>query len=199
MTDQHLQDLITALKSKTSFVLPTTLNHIRFWIKDENTRVELSVEAQKNWLRIENTKGEDFIFLRVDGSDSIFGSSPPVVFNESRFIYNLSGDRSGACDCLLVDLACWHFVEFKIESYTENLEQIQENRRKATLQISRTITFFRENLPNWNAALKAVIVVPNHYGYPRFRSDKSAIVKFKLQWKATLKEVPLKEGYSINI
>lgn len=178
---------------------PVPLNHVRFWLLDKNSMVDFSLRAQKNWLKVDNADGSEFAFIRIDGTDSVFGSSPPPVENDDRFAYDDLGTRAGSCDCLIIDNHIWHFIEFKTNSTSEELEQIQLNRIKAEMQLARTLYFFGRNDPSFNSTCKAILVVPIQYGYPRFRSNQaSRAVKFKLKWKVPLEEVNLKDGYKIN-
>lgn len=181
---------------------PEILNCARFWVFDQKTenitKVEFSLNAQKYWLKVDNADKVEFAFVRIDGHDSVFKSSPPPVANDERFIYDNIGTKAGACDCLLIDTSIWHFTEFKTNSTSENLEQLQLNRLKAELQLARTITFFRENNVAIVGFVKAIVVVPTHYGYPRFKAANSRFIKFKLKWKVSLEEVILENGYKIN-
>lgn len=201
MLHNQLDDFNLALAGR-AYSQPEILNHARFWLFDQKTKniikVEFLPQAQRHWLRVDNADGAEFAFIRIDGHDSVFRSSPPPVANDAIFIYDNIGTRAGACDCLLIDASIWHFIEFKTNSTSENLDRLELNRLKAEFQLARTITFFRENNSTLNAFFKAIVVVPTQYDYTRFRAEKSRSVIFKLKWKVPLEEVVLGKGYRIN-
>lgn len=199
MIDAQIDKLQIALRGR-NYDLPSVLNVPRCWIIDKEATVNLSLLAEKKWLRIENPLSKDFLFIPLDGQNSVFGSNPPPVNDDHRFIVDENTQKkAGACDCLIIDEQTWNFIEFKIDSYTDSLLQINENRKKAELQIARTLTFFREKIEHFDSKLVAVIVVPNQYGYPRFKASKSRAVQFKLKWKKIdLFEVNLTGKFDIN-
>lgn len=198
MIDIQIRILKRALEGRKLPALEI-LSNVRFWLIDRDHKVEITFDSPKKWLRVNNPNSQNFVFVRVDGEDSVFGSNPPPVENDSRFIFDKDGNRAGACDCLIIDEKVWHFIEFKTESTSEKLEQIQINRTKGELQMARTISFFQNFDPNFSNFAKALLVVPKSFAYPRFRADKSRLVKFKLKWKVSLEEISLDDSYQINI
>lgn len=188
-----------ALRNR-NYLIPEVMSHLRFWIMDINAKVEISIVDSKNWLKVHNSEGKAFLFIPLDGAESVFGSTPPPVSDPDRFIYNFDDNsRAGGCDTLLIDTEKWHFIEFKTDSYTENLDQINFNRKKAELQIARAITYFREQTDLSDIPIIGLIVTPRHYAYPRFKANKSGVMIFKKKWKATLLELSIPgDEYRIN-
>ena len=163
---QHSANLvqITPLISRNKDNI-LTINAPSFWINDVEQadgshEIKVEINSQKNWLKFSQEQGNTCILFPVDGAAGVF-VYPPNVANPDDFILN--GKRVGGCDFLLLHDK-WLFVELKTEAISPNLEQIQENRSKAALQLGRTLTYFQEqNILLNKSNCSCMIVAPTFF------------------------------------
>jgi len=177
-----------------------------FWIQDDGRQVHLQHDTVPKSLRIENSRRFKIGFIPMDGETGVFSKGSPPVTDENRFKYlwfnnnRYEEKTAGPCDCLLIDQR-WRFFELKTEAFTQNDAQAEQEREKASLQLARTITFFREQAVEKkiqiDAAFEAVIAFPS-----RFPAAKAAEinrpVRFFNDFKARLVEVKTDSVYGLD-
>lgn len=172
------------------------INFTSFWINDVEQDnhahiIEISEVSQKQWLKFEQNRGNECTLFPIDGIEGVFIDPPPVNNIDD---FQLNGKNVGACDFLIVN-ENWLFAELKVEATSQKIEQIQENRTKASLQLARTLTYFKEKLPN--STFKAqncscLIVTPAFF--PKISKIPMAMtLRFLKQYKVKLEEITLDE------
>ncbi len=193
-------------------------NEQAIWINDiaqVNARleIEISIEEREGWLKM--SKGADegtFGFLQLDGTNGVFRIASPPVADTARFsfekVYGYDEEKkipktktvtAGSCDCLFLKTK-WHFFEFKTGTTTRNNAQANENRKKAELQLGRTLTFFKEraasqNIP-FNAACECVLVT--NPSFPKIKAANiNQAIRFFGEFDARLTEVQTNQIYQI--
>lgn len=196
------------------------------WVEDlkvgSSAEVTVSLEAKLNWLQVRNETGESpFGLVPIDGSNGVFKKSNPVVKDQSPFQFEWTyfvdpitkerkqrTETAGKCDCLILNKK-WHFLEFKTAKGadlppTSDPKQADQNRIKGSLQLARTLTFFREqalekNIP-FQAACECVLVTRPGFPIPVVSQDATSFdaVKFFILYKAKFIEVNTDEIYSLT-
>ncbi len=168
-----------------------------FWIQDDGTQVGIFEHIVPKSLRIENVQKLKTAFIALDGKTGCFAKSKPPVKDENPFKYQhftngrYESKTVGSCDCMLIS-SKWCFIELKTEVFTQNENQAEQQREKASLQLARTITFFRQQAQAKSIQIESpfegVIVFPS-----RFPAMKSTNInrgtRFFKEFKARLIEI----------
>jgi hypothetical protein len=149
-----------------------TIDAPTFWLNDvgetdTEKEIEISFESKKNWVKYTQPFGEKTLVYPVDGNSGVFQDPPPVA-NPNDFVQK-NGKKVGSCDVLLLSNK-FRFMELKLNASAESLLQMAENREKASLQLARTLTYFKENTLEGTFTAQncaCIIVVPVFYQYPR--------------------------------
>jgi hypothetical protein len=178
-----------------------TIDAAAFWLNDvgetdTDKQIALAFVSQKNWLKCTQPFGKKCTVYPVDGTGGVLKDPPPVQ-NPNDFVLTKgkdAGKRVGSCDVLLASDA-FYFMELKLNATGESMLQMAENREKASLQLARTLTYFRENTVEGSFTAQnciCMIAVPNFYQYPRIaKTNNIAALKrtFIKKYKTDLQEI----------
>jgi hypothetical protein len=170
-----------------------------FWINDEkqpdqSNLIEIRQTSTRNWLKVTQTNGHEVNVFPVDGNSGVFREAGLPINNNRPFTYEwqtatgIENKNAGDCDCLLLDEK-WRFLEFKTGSFSEELDQINNNRNKAEAQLAKSLTSFREQLSDSTLSCECVLVVPTFFDRPRFKASFSRKIRFLKRFQVDLKEV----------
>jgi hypothetical protein len=174
----------------------------------------VSTEEKTGWLKIENhVEGSNYAFVSIDGVAGVFRKTSPPVKDEAPFKYTKTyfidpetrerktrTETAGPCDCLVLDKK-WHFVEFKTDAKTSDVNQANENRTKGELQLARTLTFFREKAieRNLNFPSDSICVLVTIPSFPRVKAKLlNRAVKFSKAFQVQLIETQSDKTYLLT-
>ncbi len=139
-----------------------------FWITDEKqgdgtNQIKITFSSTRNWLKLTQNQGRVCCVLPVDGSHGLFRLpiSTPIEYEWNKE-NEIQRKRAGDCDCLVLNEK-WHFLEFKTDATSQDLLQITNNRNKAEAQLAKSMTSFREQLPDSDLKCICVIVGPDFF------------------------------------
>ena len=84
----------------------------------------------------------------------------------------------------------WRFMEFKLNATSPSILQIEDNREKASLQLARTLTSFKEKMPDGTFNSKnCICIIVSPVFYPKISAiDISKKEEFRLQFGVSLQE-----------
>lgn len=196
--------LITRNKDNVVAVAATS-----FWINDEKqpdqtNLIEIRQTSTRNWLKVTQINGHETHVFPIDGKAGVFREAGLPIANNRPFTYEwqtASGielKSAGDCDCIMVDEK-WRFIEFKTSSFSEDLDQISNNRNKAEAQLAKSLTSFREQLTDSTLPCECVLVVPTFFGWPKFRATFSRKVIFEKKNKVRLYEITTSDKDVYNL
>lgn len=163
----HYQALIKPLITRNRGHI-ATITTPSFWLNDtaqENGShtIEIGYTSQKGWLKFVQENGKTAIIYPIDGEGGVFKDPPPV--DSPTDFQTESGKTAGGCDVLVLTER-WRFVELKIEATSREPLQIAENRDKAAMQLARTLSSFKERLPDGSIHkqnAECIIITPPFY------------------------------------
>ena len=158
--EQHLKTVLKdrnikpclSLKDSSIFYIDDSTEQKKCIILDE-------VENASEFLKIINPNKKTLFLLAVDGC--FFGDGKPPK----------------RCDCIFFDDIIFCFAELKFKSFTEHLDNIENNRKDAITQLLLTIDFFDKRLNNnyLNFNKEAYVCTPVHYPNKNTALDAFAI------------------------
>lgn len=137
-----IQPFITRNKNNATIIEATS-----FWINDveqpnKQQEIEISTTPTANFITCEQEN--ECCIYPIDGNKGMFRKEGLIVCNPEQFL--LKKKPVGACDCLIINDK-FAFIEFKTNASSESYLSVVDNRDKAILQLSKTLTYFQENMP----------------------------------------------------
>lgn len=177
-----------------------------FWIQDHENQVKIQKNKDPKSLQVDNPNRLKAIFIPMDGETGVFYKSKPIVKDENHFKYlAFSNGRYeektvSACECLLIDYK-WRFFELKTEAFTQGESQAAQEREKASLQLSRTITFFKEQAKEKGIVITSVFEAVTAFpaGFPKQSAASiNRGLRFFKKFDARLIEVDIKLSYKMD-
>jgi hypothetical protein len=184
-----------------NFDYAKVLDSPSFWLADEKTplgdnKMNISTDEIKNGLKLKQSHGHICKVYPVDGANGCFNNGTNnklPVKGGLDFSYQWKDmvsntflkKEAGDCDCLIVDNK-WHFIEFKTEAMGNSLVADSNNMNKATAQLARSMTSFKEQLDS--PMLPCICIIVKARYYPSFPSIKRN-VEFKKKWGVGLIEI----------
>lgn len=177
-----------------------------FWIQDHENQVKIQKNKYPKSLQVDNPNRLKGIFIPMDGETGVFYKSKPIVKDENHFKYlAFSNGRYeektvSACECLLIDYK-WRFFELKTEAFTQGESQAAQEREKASLQLSRTITFFKEQAKEKGIVITSVFEAVTAFpaGFPKQSAASiNRGLRFFKKFDARLIEVDIKLSYKMD-
>jgi hypothetical protein len=132
--------------------------------------------------------------FQVDGNDGVFEKNGLPVeditmfsFFEGRANDVKSVKTPGDCDCLIISKE-WHFLEFKTDATSNNIQQANDNREKGEAQLAKSMSSFRARIKDDIIRYNCVLVVPP--SFPKFKASMvNRSLKFLKKFDAPLYEV----------
>ncbi len=182
-----------------------------FWINDIEQhdgghKIEVSYASLKNWLHVNQSHSETCYVLPIDGKFGVFVNTGLPVNEPDDFMYDwktkdsktgkpiVKSARAGDCDCLIIHKE-WHLLEFKTDASSLDIDQIENNTRKAVAQLAKSLISFRQHYETLPSTI-CVMVSPNIY--PKITSSMvTQMLKFNKKYETALKIIRANEKYVI--
>jgi hypothetical protein len=186
-----------------------TITDSSFWITDEkqedaSNEIAIKKTSTRDWLKVTQARGHEATVFPIDGKSGVFREAGLPVKDNNLFVYDwqtasgIDRKNAGDCDCLILDEK-GRFLEFKTESFSENIEQINNNRNKAEAQLAKSLTSFREQLKGAELRCECVVVVPPFFSFPKFKASFSRKIKFYKVFRVELKEITTSGSESYDL